>query len=699
MKIDKVLAVFLIFGLVASFVVAYERYGIEKEFKSVQIMADYQDFYNMSRDSDMEIVEYLKKMKEGGISSAAISEETIQSMQISPLFHIGTRMEGMNLIIQGDTKDLEFIKRGLETTLKESRKIEWKGQDTLIIYGLPEDYIYTNSNIMDFRGNKEALAKTWEGLRLETLGLGFSEEKINQILDAGMVPLLRPVYSHEYQDAHKSIDRYFSYIRKLPQEYKQSANVILCAGDEFLGYDEPEYMYEKLKEHGMVLGLIESNVKGKNLKAKGQISLTKAAHYQAIKVFTTWDYIQKRYDYEIPRHHKGEEIANTFYRAIIDRNIRLIYLKPYLFPEGRYVTNPQAYIDTVSNLQNRLYKHNIVIGSQIVPMRNWEVNPVKKIPVLWAIVAGLLILLENLLPIRKKGLYVLLALGGIVATVPFALGIATDTLSPIWALLGTIVVASLSSAYVLGTGRKLFDRRKAGSTLQGLLIGIKTLIIAVFAGVAGALFEVTLLSNSKYLLDIITFKGVKFSQLMPILIVGLLYMAYFGVGKIKEAGEQRLRFDDTWRLLNKNIKIWQVLLLGLFGIVVIIFMARSGNTSDVKPGTLELLMRNFMEHHFIARPRTKSIFLGFPAVILFIYLAKQHKMEILYPVLAIAVAIGQSNIQNTFSHIRTPMYLSVGRVGGELVISVFVGTILVWIFSRILRMRKRKLKQERNADV
>lgn len=53
----------------------------------------------MSRDLDMEIVEYLKKMKEGGISSAAISEENHSgSMQISPLFHIGTRMEGILII-------------------------------------------------------------------------------------------------------------------------------------------------------------------------------------------------------------------------------------------------------------------------------------------------------------------------------------------------------------------------------------------------------------------------------------------------------------------------------------------------------------------------------------------------------------------------------------------------------------------------
>lgn len=127
-----------------------------------------------------------------------------------------------------------------------------------------------------------------------------------------------------------------------------------------------------------------------------------------------------------------------------------------------------------------------------------------------------------------------------------------------------------------------------------------------------------------------------------------------------------LKFEDTLRLLNKNIKVAELQLLGILAIVGLIFMARSGNTSDVKPATFELLMRNFVRQHFIARPRTKSIFLGFPVVILFITLAKQRRLESLYQYFAIAIAIGQSNtIQNTFSHIRTPLYLSIGRVSGR----------------------------------
>lgn len=692
MKIDKVLGMFLLIGVAVASVIAWERYGIESEFKAAQITADYTDFFNMVQDTDYDVVDYFKELKDGGIGSIALQEETIHAMEESPVYHISSKMKGMDLIVEGPHEELQFIKNGLEETLKESREIKFVNREELVISGMPKDYVYTNSNFVDSRGNKEAFGKTWGGLKLEMIGLGFSEQKIKQIEDAGMIPALRPIYSHEYQDAKKAIDRYFDTVSKLSPEYREKSNVIVFSGDEFLGYDESDYMYEKLKENGMYIGLVESNIKGKNLKAKGQNSLVKETHYQAIKVFTTWDYIQRRFDYEIPNHHNGEEIVNTYYRAMIDRNVRLIYLKPYLMPEGRYVTDPQVYKDTVTNLQKRLDRHHIVIGEQISPMKNWAVNPIKKIPVLVAIVAGFLLILQNVMSIRKRTLYLLLALVSTVAVIPFALGKGTGALEPIWALLGTIMVASLSGMYVLARGRLEFDKKQESRMMSGYLLGIRVLLFSVLMSVLGALFEVSILSNSQYMLDMITFKGVKISQLVPILTVGLVYMSYFGVGKIKEMGDHTLKFEDTLRLLNKNIKVWQILLLGILAIVGLIFMARSGNTSDVKPSTFELLMRNFMEHHFIARPRTKSIFLGFPTVILFIALAKQRRLESLYPILAIAIAIGQSNIQNTFSHIRTPLYLSIGRVSGEVVLSILTGGIFVWLFAKGIAFADKKKK-------
>lgn len=48
------------------------------------------------------------------------------------------------------------------------------------------------------------------------------------------------------------------------------------------------------------------------------------------------------------------------------------------------------------------------------------------------------------------------------------------------------------------------------------------LLFSVVMSVFGALFEVSILSNSQYMLDMITFKRCKISQLVPILTVGLV---------------------------------------------------------------------------------------------------------------------------------------------------------------------------------
>ena len=72
MKIDKVLGMFLLIGVAVASVIAWERYGIESEFKAAQITADYTDFFNMVQDTDCDVVDYFKELKDGGIGSIAL---------------------------------------------------------------------------------------------------------------------------------------------------------------------------------------------------------------------------------------------------------------------------------------------------------------------------------------------------------------------------------------------------------------------------------------------------------------------------------------------------------------------------------------------------------------------------------------------------------------------------------------------------
>ena len=76
-------------------------------------------------------------------------------------------------------------------------------------------------------------------------------------------------------------------------------------------------------------------------------------------MFSVWDYIQYRYAYY--NYEGAEEIENTLYRAVTERNIRVIYFKPIKEHDNRfaYITDPEVYRDMFDSLDQRLAEHGI----------------------------------------------------------------------------------------------------------------------------------------------------------------------------------------------------------------------------------------------------------------------------------------------------------------------------------------------------
>ena len=126
--------------------------------------------------------------------------------------------------------------------------------------------------------------------------------------------------------------------------------------------------------------------------------------------------------------------------------------------------------------------------------------------------------------------------------------------------------------------------------------------------------------------------------------------------------------------------------------VLALMILRSGHSSNVDPPMSELFLRNILEFITPARPRNKAIFLGFPALMIFVILAGKKMFKTSYILFAIAATIGQANILNTFSHIRTPFMMSVYRTIGEYVISIVLTFIIVVIATVIENFIKRKKK-------
>ncbi len=677
MKVERILAIFLILGLIVSSFIVFDRMKAENVYKTYEITLDYTEMLRFSSEAGQSIEKSLREFKEAGAVSVNIGEATINSLKMNEDFKIRTGFEGYDLVIEGENAGLKFIETGLRQVLKENRKMAYRDENTLVIEGKPKDMVFDSTVVRDFSGEKIGTSPIGQASKLEYTGLGFLADEINTAKASGLNVLLRPTYLSDTQDAKKSIDRFIDYI----DNYHLNQTYVIFSGEQVLGSDEElDYLAKTLYDRHIYVGMIEASVQREHLETLGMKQLVEKMDYKAIRAFTTWQFIQKRFDYGIPMHHNGEEIINTYYRAITERNIRIIYLKPFIKPNGKPVTDMKIYKDRLDDLQERLLKTHSIKPTSTEKTNLYTMNPLRarrSMQMVSAIgtLAAAFIIIENTVKLKRKHL-LLGFMGAAVATAGiYAVNIKLDLVNKMFGLFTTIVFPSLSVMCVLAIIKDILAKDQKAKTFQIYIRGVIVLVLAIVVSLIGAIYEVAFFAHSKYLLELDIFKGVKLSQVAPLAMALVSYMAYFGYNR-KDKGNY-LRVSEMREFLLGNIKIWQALIVGVLLGAVVLLLLRSGHESNVEPSTLELLGRNMLELFLPARPRNKAFLLGYPSLILFVFLAFRKKFVWSFPAFAVAVAIGQSNILNTFSHIRTPIYISYLRVSYELAISVIIGAVFV----------------------
>src|SRR5699024_5531997 len=157
------------------------------------------------------------------------------------------------------------------------------------------------------------------------------------------------------------------------ERYGIEPTYIIAGGEAVFGFDdEDEFALSYIKDNGITLGLIETNVQRENILQSGVDTITAATDYNAVRVFSVWDYIQYRYAYY--GYEGAEEVENTLFRAIVERNIRVIYFKPVKQTDNSfaYITDVQVYRDLFSSLNDRLAAHGISMGEASV-MDNYKI--------------------------------------------------------------------------------------------------------------------------------------------------------------------------------------------------------------------------------------------------------------------------------------------------------------------------------------
>ncbi|MDO4710396.1 MAG: DUF5693 family protein [Peptostreptococcaceae bacterium] len=691
MKLNKILTLLMIVGLLVSSILVYKRFHVEMEYKNYEVDFYYTEMEKLAQQEKKSIDEYLELMKDTGIMNMFIREETIQSMKQSPKFDVETRMDGYDMIIESPDKELiQWIYRGYNDVKRADREVVLEDENTVRVVGESYELITAPVLTLGSYGQRNITTQVWEGSMLETVGLGYDREAIDRSRAHGYGVILAPTFNSDFQDPQKSIQRFFDVL----DEDQLSPSHIFFTGTKVLGFDPSELKTKEekplsieqlakgLDDRNIALGFIESSSQGGYLETEGMQTLARSMEYEATGNYLTWDFIQTKFDYKIPFHHNGEEITNIFFRGITTRNIRIIALKPFV-AEGRYVPDPKAYQKVLDDLAARLKPHGIKPGP-LKTMSYLNPSPYLKIFVGIGIIASGLIILDNLFLTDRKWLYGLMLFGSLcTAAVYVKIGMLQGIADKGLALLGAISMPTIALFVLMSILKQKYSSRKIFAKGKSFIYSIGTVCLLLFVCLGGAWFEIAMLAHSKFLLGLDAFSGVKFSQMIPMLMAPIVFVAYYGYKRGYRSGEVGISAGDIHRFFTDHIRIWQVMLLGIAAMTLMVLMTRSGNTSG-EPSLVEALLRNGLEFIFPARPRTKAIFVGIPALILLFYHAYQKRYEAVAWIFAFIGSIALVNTVNTFSHMKAPIYLSMVRTISEVIVGTIVGSILI-IFEELVR--------------
>ena len=716
LKKDRLLVLLALLGLLASLVPIVNRVQTEESNKYYDYVLDYASLRSMARQSSQTEDEWLDLFRSLGVDKVALSEASALNLH-----------DNAAIPVHAMTVKKAAESYGWENNYP-AEVVSWLSESTDV-----SDAIIWTETAAAYEWMLDAFNARFENFEAKTYlegehGFIFIQQQENgmkgeKLLDLrlGIWPgTVELIERHGYQIVPRTVTQKDMNGTKFAEAYidvlkHYNAPYFMNNGDELVGYESDEgwdLLVQYLNESGASVAMMEQNDQSQNQTWPGIEDLLNETGYRGIRVFNEWAYIQNRYQY--CGYEGPEEITNTFFRAIAERNCKVIFLKMILEPDSDvswdadekewvYITDPAEYEKMLADLDTRLAPLGYTRGT--VPAMEME-DPSVLLKVVQGIgTAALLVMLFDLFFfIGKRWRTILLVLG--------ALGFAgLAVLKPamfrlILSMSGGIVMPSLAA---VGPCRVLMEKRrtepqaKFGRVL-GYTLGIS--VLTILTAFCGSLLATSALSQLSYMIEMDLYRGVKIMQLIPI---GLFILAYLLVYAYEETGARDAVLahvgprGEKGRVKRFNAYFAQVMKtpmqLGWFVAIVVIAVAavflllvfvyyiyRTGNSTTTSE--TELAFRNFLENTLIARPRTKEMLIGWPMLMLFIW-SLRRGMKFLPMVFGMGMSIGLVSVVNTFLHIRTPFLLSLLRTGWGILFGLLIGLAAVVIAEGIYRLVRR----------
>ena len=331
------------------------------------------------------------------------------------------------------------------------------------------------------------------------------------------------------------------------------------------------------------------------------------------------------------------EAENMLLRAVIDRGMRLILLRPFVDLEGAVVANSAVYADILSGLGEQLEKRGLEYGESFSCMETMALRPMLLLGS-GCLTAALWIFLVTRLKVLRRWEFVLclLALAGMALGVLFLPGLMQKVLVLLCAMVFPCV-----AVYGLWRWRKC----RCGQRLSDWLAYLLTLCAVLVWSVLGGFAVGALMGSRRYLMGDLIFSGVKVAQAVPLLFCLVLFV----IPVVKEF------FDGP--VTKKKV----LPLLGVTGLLIAagaVLILRSGDVSWVS--ALEGFFRDFLEHTLYTRPRTKELLVAVPFMMVgFTPVGRRNSLIALLA--SLCFCLESVSVINTFCHAVAPLHVSLIR--------------------------------------
>ena len=586
-----------------------KRVKLERDNNNIAIVADYREVAGLAKNAGLDVDEAIQLLIKNGVRGLMVSELTGDNIT-----------HGVG---QAEFKEAKFPERGVEGTI---------------------------INIMPASPYKDLLNE-WLRVRFAVdesanqSGALFVPMMFNVLKTAGIIPDIDgleaarrnnlPIYYRPAPSPGHLSERAAIMLRKVYEKYNVS--VFTPAGEIVSGYPNVSSLAKTAKELNIPLAIVEFS------KQLGEPALNALTSPLLIPLHSVTN------EEMSARKITRSALRDRLVRAAVERSVRLLLLRTAPPTSSEFVFNDFA--NEVKILSDELTSRgfNMSMPRAVFADEKLSTN------IFAAFALSVMLVISLYAYLVRMGLRVDSKINALFVAACVILSLLIWKIAFIARLAGALtapLIAVEASLMAMDSGKN------------------KNLLYAFIFAITGGLAIASFFSVTSYMLRLQTFSGVKFTLILPPVMVLIHDL------------KRRIHPESLIEFLSRPPLWGELVLIGvlLAGVGLIIF--RSGNVAFI-PG-FEAKIRLALERLLIARPRTREVFIGYPSLLLLNFLVSKKLFAHYREIFRIGVALGFSSVINSFCHFHTPLMMILLREVNGLWTGLIVGVIVVLVVKFVI---------------